>query len=48
MRPALAGHTVTGKRYQADDLSTISTFGRGAEFLPGDRAGSTSGGGQYT
>lgn len=45
---ALGGKTVTGKRYEADDLSMISTFGGGANFLPGDSGGSTSGGGQYT
>lgn len=37
----LNGHAVTGKRYEADDLPVISTFGGGASFLPGDGGGST-------
>ena len=37
----------TGKRYQAAGLSLINTNAGGATYLPGDVAGSTSGGSQY-
>jgi hypothetical protein len=39
--------SATGKRYEADDLGLIFTAANGANFLPGNTAGSTSGGGQY-
>lgn len=41
------GGTVTGKRYIANDLSSIFTNGAGDTYLPGTIAGTTSGGGQY-
>lgn len=43
----LNANTVTGKRYQADNLSLIDTFSGGANFLPGNSAGSVSNGGVY-
>lgn len=44
---SLGGHTVTGKRYEADNLSLIYTGGGGASYFPGTTGGSTSGGGTY-
>jgi hypothetical protein len=39
--------SATGTRYTAAALGLINTGGGGASYLPGDGAGSTSGGGQY-
>jgi hypothetical protein len=44
---SLGAFTVTGKRYEADNLALISTNGGGANYFPGTVAGTTSGGGQY-
>lgn len=41
------GGTVTGKRYQADNLGGIFTNGGGASYVPGNSAGSESEGGEY-
>lgn len=44
---ALGGHTITGKRWEADNLSLIvSNTGVPDTFFPGSINGSTSGGGQ--
>jgi hypothetical protein len=43
----LGGHTVTGKRYEADNFSMINSGGGGATYFPGSVAGTTSGGGTY-
>lgn len=43
----LAGHTVTGKRYDIQAGSVCNTYGGGASFLPGSIAGTTASGGQY-
>lgn len=43
----LNAHTITGKRYEADALSLIDTFGGGATFLPGSTSGSVSLGAVY-
>jgi hypothetical protein len=40
--------TATGTRYSASGNSLIHTFGGGPNILPGDVAGSTATGGQYT
>ncbi len=37
----------TGSRYLCDVGGTINTYGRGANYIPGSSAGTTSGGGQY-
>jgi hypothetical protein len=39
--------TVTGPRYQVDKNSIIDTSGGGANFFPGNAAGTTATGGQY-
>jgi hypothetical protein len=39
--------SATGQRYEVANLSVIDTGGGGANFLPGNSAGSASGGGQY-
>ncbi len=39
--------SATGVRYSATALGLINTNGGGASFLPGNSAGSTTGGGQY-
>lgn len=44
---SLGVNTVTGKRYEADNLSIINSNGGGANYFPGTVAGTTSGGGQY-
>ncbi|MBO0902666.1 DUF2793 domain-containing protein [Jiella sonneratiae] len=41
------GSTATGKRYSIGLNSTLSTGSGGANFIPGDAAGSTATGGQY-
>lgn len=41
------GGTVTGKRYIAETNSVLSTGGGGANYIPGDVAGTTATGGQY-
>lgn len=43
----LAGHTVTGKRYDIRAGSVCNTYGGGESFLPGSVAGTTASGGQY-
>jgi hypothetical protein len=40
--------SATGVRYLADNNGVIFTNGGGATYLPGDSAGSTASGGQYT
>jgi hypothetical protein len=40
--------TVTGARYAVSLNGVINTYGSGANFLPGDSAGSTATGGQYS
>lgn len=40
--------SATGARYFAGTNSVIQTFGSGASYLPGNSAGSTSTGGQYS
>lgn len=42
-----SGATVTGKRYDAQQGSVIFTNGGGANYLPGDSAGTTDSGGVY-
>ena len=42
------GVSVLGTRYSVRNNSIISTGGKGAEFFPGTKAGSTSTGGQYS
>ena len=42
-----SGGTVTGTRYRASTNGTINTNGGGANFFPGNAAGSTATGGQY-
>lgn len=37
----------TGKRYQVSTNGIINTYGGGANYLPGDAAGTTATGGQY-
>lgn len=37
----------TGKRYDVSLNGVINTFGGGANFFPGNSAGSASSGGQY-
>ena len=37
----------TGKRYDADKNAVIDAFGNGANYFPGDVAGTTATGGQY-
>jgi hypothetical protein len=44
---SLGAFSVTAKRYEADNLGLISTNGGGANYFPGNVAGTTSGGGQY-
>jgi hypothetical protein len=44
---SLGAFSVTAKRYEADNLALISTNGGGANYFPGNVAGTTSGGGQY-
>lgn len=39
--------TVTGKRYQVDNLALINVYGVGASYFPGTVAGTTSVGAQY-
>lgn len=39
--------SATGKRYDASLNGVINTFGGGANFLPGNAAGTTASGGQY-
>lgn len=39
--------TATGKRYEADNLSMIYTGGGGANYFPGNSAGTTTSGGTY-
>jgi hypothetical protein len=41
------GGTITGVRYNADLNSVIFTNGGGANYFPGNSAGSTATGGQY-
>lgn len=43
----ITGGTITGKRYYATMNSVINTNGGGANFFPGDVAGSTASGAQY-
>lgn len=40
--------SATGKRYDASDNGDIQTSGGGASYVPGNSAGSTATGGQYT
>ncbi len=44
----ISGGTVTGQRYLSQLVASINTNGGGANFYPGDVAGSTAFGGQYT
>lgn len=39
--------TVTGKRYDASENAVIKTYGGGANYFPGNTAGTTATGGQY-
>ncbi|MFG0602506.1 hypothetical protein ACF8PL_19175 [Delftia sp. WSY_4] len=40
--------SATGSRYRVESNSVIDTFGAGASYLPGNAAGSTATGGQYS
>lgn len=44
----ISGATVTGLRYAAQENSVINTTGGGANYFPGNSAGSVATGGQYT
>lgn len=43
-----SGGTITGQRYYASMNSTIQTYGGGANYFPGNAAGTTATGGQYS
>jgi hypothetical protein len=44
----VAAATVTGTRFDIQSNSAINTFGSGASFFPGNVAGATATGGQYS
>lgn len=44
----LGAFTVTAERYNASENALIKTFGGGASYYPGNVAGTTATGGQYT
>jgi hypothetical protein len=41
------GGTITGKRYDVTLNAALQTFGSGANYFPGNAAGTTATGGQY-
>lgn len=41
-------NAATGKRYRAEENGIVSTLGGGANFLPGNVAGTTASGGKYS